>query len=77
MRPRDFVRRFGDLPCAAKVVYNGNLSRQFIEDVRTGLYPVDEGVVAKGDGFMVKIKTYAYLKRLNEAYGAAYRNYWE
>ncbi len=43
----------------------------------SGLYPVVEGVVAKGDGFMVKVKTYSYLKRLNEVYGADYRNYWE
>jgi hypothetical protein len=77
MRPRDFVKNFGDLPYAAQVVYEGNLSRQFIEDVRQGVYPVVEGVIAKGDDFMVKIKTYAYLKKLNEVYGAAYRNYWE
>src|SRR5208282_1836163 len=31
----------------------------------------------KGDDWMVKIKTYAYLKRLNEKFGADYRNYWE
>lgn len=59
MRPRDFVRNFGDLPYAAQVIYDGNLNRQFIEDVRMGLYPVVEGVVAKGEDFMVKIKTYA------------------
>lgn len=77
MKPRLFLRTFGDLPWAARAVYQGNLSKQFIEDVRTGQYPVVEGVVAKGDDFMVKIKTYAYLKRLNEVYGAEYRNYWE
>ena len=77
MRPRDFVRNFGDLPYAAQVVYEGNLNKQFIEDVRNGVYPVWEGVVAKGDDFMVKIKTYAYLKKLNEKFGADYRNYWE
>ncbi len=48
-----------------------------MELTRMGLYPVVEGVVAKGDGFMVKVKTYSYLKRLNEVYGADYRNYWE
>ena len=77
MPAKQFVDEFGDLPYAAKVVYRGNLNRQFIEDVRMGLYPVVEGVVAKGDDFMVKIKTYMYLKRLNEVYGADYRNYWE
>jgi hypothetical protein len=77
MSPKLFVDTFGDLPYAAQVVYRGNLNRQFIEDVRMGLYPVNEGVIAKGNDFMVKIKTYAYLKRLNEKFGADYRNYWE
>jgi hypothetical protein len=77
MKPKAFVETFGDLPYAAQVVYKGNLSRQFIADVRMGLYPVWEGVVAKGDDFMVKIKTGAYLKRLNEVYGTDYRAYWE
>lgn len=77
MPANQFVKEFGDLPYAAQVIYRGNLNRQFIEDVRMGLYPVVEGVVAKGDDFMVKINTYSYLKRLNEVYGADYRNYWE
>jgi len=77
MSPKLFVDTFGDLPYTAKVVYRGNLNRQFIEDVRMGLYPVDEGVIAKGNDWMCKIKTYAYLKKLNERFGADYRNYWE
>lgn len=77
MPANQFVRTFGDLPYAAQVIYRGNLNRQFIEDVRMGLYPVNEGVIAKGDDFMVKIKTYTYLKKLNEKFGADYRNYWE
>ena len=77
MKPREFVRGFGDLPYAAQVVYDGNLNKQFIEDVRKGVYPVWEGVVAKGDDFMVKIKTNAYMKKLVEVYHAEWRNYWE
>lgn len=77
IRPRDFVRWYGDLSCAAQVVYEGNLNRQFIEAVRRGEYPGYEGVVAKGDGFMVKIKTEAYMARLMEVYGTSWRNYWE
>lgn len=77
MPARRFIQTFGDLPYAAQVIYKGNMNKQFIEDVRMGLYPVDEGVIAKGDDWMVKIKTYAYLKRLNEKFGADYRNYWE
>jgi hypothetical protein len=59
------------------VVYDGNLNKQFIADVREGKYPVVEGVVAKGDDFMVKIKTAAYFTKLNQVYGTEYRNYWE
>jgi hypothetical protein len=77
MRPRDFVRMFGSLPYCAQIIYDGNLNQSFIDDVRRGAYPVWEGVVAKGDDFMVKIKTDAYFKKLNEVYGTAYRQYWE
>lgn len=77
MDAREFVKLFGDLPYAAEVVYKGTLNRQFIDDVRSGRYPVVEGVVAKGEFGMVKIKTDAYFKKLNEVYGTEYRNYWE
>jgi hypothetical protein len=77
MPPRQFVKVFGDLSYAAQVVYEGNLNTQFISDVRQGKYPVWEGVVAKGDDFMVKIKTTAYFRKLNEVYGATWRQYWE
>lgn len=75
--PRAFVQTFVGLPWAAEVVYDGVLNQQFIADVRQGKYPVVEGVVAKGDDFMVKIKTDAYFAKLNEVYGTAYRQYWE
>jgi hypothetical protein len=74
---RQFVKMFGDAPWCAEVVYEGNLNKQFILDVRDGKYPVWEGVIAKGDGFMVKIKTNAYFAKLNEVYGTDYRKYWE
>jgi len=77
MAPRAFVKTFSGLPWAAEVVYDGVLNKQFIADVRSGCYPVYEGVIAKGDDFMVKVKTDAYFKRLNEVYGTDYRNYWE
>lgn len=75
--PRQFVKMFGDLPWAAEVIYDGNLNKQFIQDVRDGKYPVWEGVIAKGDDFMVKIKTNAFFAKLNEVYGTDYRKYWE
>jgi hypothetical protein len=79
MKPRLFVKTFGDWYFTAEVIYDGNLNRQFIEDIRQSKYPVWEGVVAKGiDGdWMCKIKTNAYFKKLNEVFGTEYRNYWE
>ena len=77
MRPRDFVKNFGDLPFAAQVIYQGTLNHEFITDVRNSVYPVVEGVVAKGDDFRIKIKTKAYLERLKEVYKDGWKNFWE
>ena len=77
MPPRQFLRMFGDWPLAAEAVYEGNFNQSFIDGVRKGVYPVWEGVVAKGEGWMVKVKTDAYFKKLNEVYGTEYRLYWE
>jgi hypothetical protein len=45
--PRDFVNHFGHLR-TAEVIYEGNFSKEFVEDVKAGKYPLKEGVVAKG-----------------------------
>ena len=80
MKPRDFVKNFGDLPFSAEVVYDGILNQEFITDVRNGEYApqgVVEGVVAKGTNFMCKIKTSEYLSKLKEVYRDGWKNYWE
>lgn len=79
--PRQFVADFGELP-SARVVYQGRLTGKFAEDVRAGKYGVAEGVVCKGGGggadlWMVKIKTYAYLARLKQAFAERWEDYWE
>lgn len=74
MLPRDFVKTFGHLDIA-DVIYEGNFNRQFVEDVRNGEYPVEEGVVAKGviQGkkknpqhglWMAKVKTHKWFEKL-------------
>ena len=68
---------FGDLPQAAEVIYQGNLSIQFIRDVQEGKYPVIEGVVAKGEDFSVKIKTKSYFDKLFNNFGENWKNYAE
>jgi hypothetical protein len=55
---------------------------KFIDDVREGKYGVDEGVVCKGGStadelWMVKIKTYAYMTKLQQAFKDDWENYWE
>ena len=77
MSPRWFLDTFGDAPYAAKLIYEGNLNKEFIQDVRSGRYPVWEGVVAKGDDFMVKIKTEAYMLKLKEVYGLNWERFAE
>jgi hypothetical protein len=79
--PAAFVADFGHLPIA-RVVYQGRLTGQFIEDVRLGRYGVNEGVVCKGgaggsDIWMIKIKTHAYMERLKQALADRWEDYWE
>jgi len=76
-----FVADFGHLP-TPRVVYTGKLTGTFLEAVRDGKYGVAEGVVCKGgaggeDVWMVKVKTYAYLERLKQSFGAKWEDYWE
>jgi hypothetical protein len=66
----------------ARAVYRGKLTGKFIDDVREGKYGVTEGVVCKGgrngnDVWMVKIKTYSYMKKLQQAFKDNWENYWE
>lgn len=80
--PEQFFQDFNHLNIA-KVVYRGMLTGQFIDDVRKGKYDVAEGVVCKGGGsnsenvWMVKIKTYAYMKKLQQAFKDDWNTYWE
>ncbi len=79
--PTRFIADFGHLPIA-RVVYEGKLTGKFTEDVRLGKYGVNEGVVCKGglggdDLWMVKVKTYAYMERLKQAFADNWEQYWE
>lgn len=81
IEPEKFVKDFKELNIA-KVVYRGKLTGKFIDDVREGKYSVAEGVICKGgksseDLWMVKIKTNAYMKRLQEVFKDNWNNYWE
>lgn len=73
--PRDFVNNFGHLKIPS-VIYEGKMSKEFVEDVRAGRYPVTlEGVVCKGINqgkkksdqhglWMRKVKTREWLQQV-------------
>lgn len=71
--PRNFIKIFTGISIA-QVVYEGNFNHQFIEDVKNGLYPVEEGVVVKGIRpnckkeqhglWFAKVKTNKWLEKL-------------
>ncbi|MBW4489378.1 MAG: hypothetical protein KME12_16440 [Trichocoleus desertorum ATA4-8-CV12] len=68
--PAQFIEDFKTLSIA-RVIYQGKLTGQFIEDVRNGKYGVAGGVVYKGGRYRdelwrVKIKTYAYMSNSNK-----------
>ena len=67
--PKQFVEVYGTMPQAAEVLYEGNLNRQLILDVREGKYNVSEGIIAKGSDFMVKIKTKEWYVKLFDKFG--------
>ncbi len=79
--PREFVNEFGYLSFAAEVIREGVLDDEFIEQVRTGHYDVDEGVVCKGGVghrlWMCKIKTDQYRERLKSAFAEGWEQFWE
>ena len=81
--PRRFIQLFGHLP-TPQILYDGILTEQFVQDVREGRYPVNEGVICKGGGekschdiWMVKIKTFAYLDKLKKRFGDEWQKYAE
>jgi hypothetical protein len=85
--PREFIKMFGGKVEIPRVIYEGNLSDQFIKDVRENKYPVFEGVICKGleksgafcgGTWMCKIKTQKYFDFLKDKFGAdGCMNHWE
>ena len=77
--PQDFVKLTTKVQVETPlIIYEGNLTDQFIQDVRDGKYPVFEGVVCKGkertgahrgNVWMAKIKTLNYLNLLKGKFG--------
>lgn len=84
--PQDFIKLLGDKVPIPEIVYEGNLTDQFILDVRENKFDLNEGVVCKGTQgrgdysggvWMAKIKTWDYLNKLKSRYGEKFNDYWE
>jgi hypothetical protein len=75
-----FVGRFGHLGIP-RVVHRGELTADFVRNVRAGKFGDGEGVILKGgEGhgrWMAKVKTTAYLKRLKAFFQGDWQRYWE
>jgi RNA ligase len=50
--PTQFIQDFSSVNIA-KIIYHGKLTGKFVNDVRAGIYGVDEGVVCKGKNVVV------------------------
>jgi hypothetical protein len=78
MSPSDFVNTFSDVPIA-KIIHQGMLEEDFVNDIREGKYSVMEGIVCKGGSghklWMAKIKTFAYLKELKTRFAGDWEKY--
>lgn len=70
--PREFVRNFGHLHIP-QIIYDGNLNKEFINDVKNNIFGLSEGVICKGETktkkgnpqlHYCKIKTNDWLDKL-------------
>lgn len=72
VQPQKFIDEFGHLGIP-NLVYQGDLTQEFISDVQENKFNLTEGVIAKGiekkDIFMVKIKTKDWLSRVKNELG--------
>ena len=78
--PRKFVKDFGHLGIP-EVVYEGNLNRELVKDIKDNKYGLSEGVICKGSVktkkgsdklYYCKIKTNDWFDRLRKADSRAY-----
>ncbi len=76
MSSKEFVKIFGHLKIP-EIIYQGNFNDSFIQDVKDGKYPVEEGIVAKGslphgkpphNLWMAKVKTKKWIDKLKREY---------
>jgi hypothetical protein len=78
VKPKQLIKEFGSIIELPKVIYEGNLNEEFINDVRENKYSLNEGVIVKGTTnngafrgkmWQCKIKTKNYLERIYKLFG--------
>lgn len=86
MKPQDFIRFAGDHIEIPRVIYQGKMGPQFIQDVRDDKYDTKEGVISKGTEYlgqyrgkiwMAKVKTTKYLNSLKNRFQDDWERYAE
>lgn len=83
LSPREFLAKCKDLRIA-EPIYFGILDDKFIQSIRNS-ETLDEGCVCKGMDnpnsihtlWRCKIKTWAYLKKIQKYFGTSYGKFWE
>ena len=73
----EFYQLFQDQAWTPEIIYQGTLTEKFIDDVRNSIYPIVEGVICRGAGFSLKIKTLAYLAKLKAVFADNWERYGE
>ena len=66
--PEKFIDEFGHLGIP-NLIYKGELTEEFIEDIKSNKFNLKEGVVAKNSEAIVKIKTREWLNRVKKELG--------
>lgn len=86
LKPREFIKKLDGVVEIPKVIYEGNLNEEFIQNVRDNVYNLQEGVICKGvetsgafcgGVWTCKIKTNAYLQKLKERFKEDWEKYAE
>lgn len=83
--PKQFVSTYGSMKQSAEVVYEGNLNKQFVLDVRSGEFrperelkdPIFEGVICKGSDWSVKVKTDEFFLKLRNTFPSGWEQFGE
>lgn len=86
LRPQEFIKLISPLVEIPRIVYQGNLNNEFIQEIRDNKYNLKEGVICKGTEpsgafaggvWMCKIKTQEYLDKLKNQFQDEWIKYGE